>query len=236
MTGDTGLEITFWNSIKDSKNPRLYEAYLKRYPNGTFADIARISLDGLKTAALTPPTPAQRSDDAVLISDPITLNEVRDRLYELNFDPGPLDGPFTDAAREAIKEFEQQSSMTPDGNATQGLLRKLRDIGGLKPWGALVYGKNNGKWGMAWNEATRKAAVARARASCGDSSSCPVEISFFGTDCGVFAYSNSSWAITARDDIRKAKDAAMSDCNKRGNSCKIVASVCADGAERTTAN
>jgi hypothetical protein len=99
-----------------------------------------------------------------------------------------------------------------------------------------VYGKNNGKWGMAWSEATRKAAVARARVSCGDSASCPVEISFFGTDCGVFAHSSSSWAITARDDIRKAKDAALSDCGKRGKSCQITGSVCADGAERFSAN
>jgi hypothetical protein len=232
--GQTDLEITFWNSIKGEKNPRLFEAYLKRYPNGTFADIARITLDGLKTAALTPPV--QRIDDSVPVSDPIALNEMRDRLYELNFDPGPLDGPLTDSTHEAIKEFEQQNNLPPTGDATVGLLRKLRDIGGLKPWGAIVYGKNNGKWGMAWSEATRKAAVARARASCGDSASCPVEISFFGTDCGVFAYSSSSWAITARDDIRKAKDAALSDCNKRGKSCQVVASVCADGAERFSGN
>ena len=232
--GQTDLEITFWNSIKGEKNPRLFEAYLKRYPNGAFADIARITLDGLKTAALTPAV--QRIDDSVPVSDPLALNEMRDRLYELNFDPGPLDGPLTDSNHQAIKEFEQQNNLPPTGAATMGLLRKLRDIGGLKPWGAIVYGKNNGKWGMAWSEATRKAAVARARVSCGDSASCPVEISFFGTDCGVFAHSSSSWAITARDDIRKAKDAALSDCGKRGKSCQIVGSVCADGAERFSAN
>jgi Caspase domain/Domain of unknown function (DUF4189)/Putative peptidoglycan binding domain len=226
------LEITFWNSIKDDKNPRLFEAYLHRYPNGAFADIARIALEGLKTAALAPP--ADRADDSVLIADAVTLNEIRERLYELNFDPGPPDGPFGDAAREAIREFEEQSHLPRTGAATQGLLRRLRAIGGLKPWGAIVYGKDNGKWGMAWGENTRRAAVAHARDSCGDSKSCPVEISFFGTECGVFAYSGSNWAISARDDIRKAKDAALSECRKRGKSCDIVASVCADGAERYT--
>jgi len=229
-----GLEITFWNSIKDSKNPRLFEAYLKRYPAGTFAEIARITLDGLKTAALAPA--AERVDDSVPISDPVTLNELRARLYELNFDPGPLAGPMTEAAHKAIREFQQQSSMPVTGVATTGLLRRLREIGGLKPWGAIVYSKGSGKWGMAWGEDTRSAAVARARASCGDAASCPVEISFFGTECAVFAYSASSWAITARDDIRKARSAALADCGKRGKSCEIVASVCADGAERSTAN
>jgi hypothetical protein len=224
------LEITFWNSIKDDKNPRLFEAYLNRYPNGAFADIARITLDGLKTAALTPLV--SRNDDSFPITDPVLLGELRQRLYELNFDPGPFDGPMTDAAHEAIKEFEQQSSLPLTDTATMGLLRKLRDVGGLKPWGAIVYGKATGKWGMAWAEPTRATAVASARSSCGDSSSCPVEISFFGTACGVFAYSGASWAITARDDIGKAKDDALADCGKHGKTCQIVASVCADGAAR----
>jgi len=228
-----GLEVAFWNSIKDQKNPQLFEAYLKRYPNGAFADIARITLDGLKTAALTPPP--QQIDDSVPVTDPVSLNELRERLYELNFDPGPADGPLTDADHEAIREFQQQINVPPTGVATMGLLRRLRELGGLKPWGAIVYGRDNGKWGMAWDEAARKAAVAQARVSCGDAASCPVEISFFGTECGVFAYSGSNWAITARDDIGKAKDAALVDCGKQGKSCQVVASVCADGAERSTA-
>ena len=49
----TRVEVAFWNSIKDEKNPNLFEAYLKRYPNGAFADIARITLDELRAAART---------------------------------------------------------------------------------------------------------------------------------------------------------------------------------------
>jgi Domain of unknown function (DUF4189)/TIR domain/Putative peptidoglycan binding domain len=229
------VEVTFWNSIKDEKNPHLFEAYLKRYPDGAFADIARIALEELKAAAQKPTTPPAQTDDSVQISDPVLLNELRDRLYELNFDPGPLDGPLTDAARKAIQEFQQQINVPPTGIATMGLLRRLREVGGVKPWASIVYGKDNGKWGMAWNESTRKAAVARARASCGDSNTCPVEVSFFGTTCGAFAYSATSWAIAARDAIAKAKADALADCGKRGNSCQVIASVCADGAERFSA-
>lgn len=39
-------ERLFWESIKDSTNPTDYEAYLQRYPNGSFSAIARIRLDG----------------------------------------------------------------------------------------------------------------------------------------------------------------------------------------------
>jgi Domain of unknown function (DUF4189)/TIR domain/Putative peptidoglycan binding domain len=228
------VELAFWNSIKDEKNPSLFEAYLKRYPDGAFADIARITLEELKAAARKP-VPAPQVDDSALISDPLLLNELRDRLYELNFDPGPLDGPLTDAARQSIRDFQQQINVPATGVATMGLLRRLRDVGGVRPWASIVYGKDNGKWGMAWNESTRKASVASARASCGDSSTCPVEVSFFGSACGVFAYSSSSWAITAREDIGKARAAALADCGKRGRACQIVASVCADGGERFSA-
>ena len=51
----------------------------------------------------------------------------------------------------------------------------------------------------------------------------------------MFALSGSSWAIVARDDIQRAKQAALDDCRKRGRSCRVIASVCADGAERFTA-
>jgi hypothetical protein len=37
-------ELVFWNSIKNSNNADELSAYLKRYPNGTFADLARARL------------------------------------------------------------------------------------------------------------------------------------------------------------------------------------------------
>ena len=88
---------------------------------------------------------------------------------------------------------------------------------------------------MAWSQDTRKAAVASAQASCGDGSPCPTEISFFGTACGVFAHSETGWAIVARDNIEKARADALTGCRKRGQACRIIAAVCADGAEKISA-
>ena len=228
---EKSLELAFWESIKNDKNPELFQAYLNRYPKGVFADIARINLQQQKTAALLSATVEQPKDRAEL-NEPASLHEIRERLYELNFDPGPFDGPIEPATRQAVREFEQANKLVSTGEVTQGLLRRLREISGLKPWGSIVYSEESKKWGMAWAQDTRKAAVASARASCGASSRCSVEISFFGTECGVFAHSGSNWVILARTDIQKAKDDALSGCRKRGKACRIVASVCADGAER----
>jgi len=231
---ETRLELAFWESIKNEKNPELFQAYLNRYPKGVFADIATINLKQQRTAALESAT-VEQPNDKVELSDAASLREVREKLYELNFDPGSLDGPMSTAVHQAIREFERANQLASTGEVTQGLLRRLRDISGLKPWGAIVYSKATNKWGMAWSEDTRKAAVASAQASCGAASQCSTEISFFGTECGVFAHSDSSWAIVARADIQNAKDDALSGCRKRGNACHIIASVCADGAQRLLA-
>jgi hypothetical protein len=231
---ESRLELAFWESIKNDKNPQLFQAYLNRYPKGVFADIATINLQQQKTAVIKSAAIEQPSDK-VELSDPAALREMRERLYELNFDPGPFDGPISASARQAVREFEQANKLASTGEATQGLLRRLREISGLKPWGSIVYSRANNKWGMAWSLDTRKAAVASARASCGDPAQCSIEISFFGTECGVFAHSESSWAMVARADIQKAKDDALSDCRKRGKACRIIASVCADGAQRLQA-
>ena len=223
---EANVEVTFWNSIKDSKNPQLFDAYLKRYPNGAFADIARIDLEQFKVAVAKPlaPEPGQK----VAISDPGLLREVRDRLYELNFDPASADAA---GMKIAIQEFEAQSHLPTTGEVTQGLLMRLREIGGLKPWGAIVYDKTAQKWGMAWTGTTRKEAVTSARSQCGKAP-CAAEISFFGTSCGAFALSSTNWSIVSREDIQKTRQAALDDCGKRGKVCRIIGASCADGTGR----
>ena len=102
-------------------------------------------------------------------------------------------------------------------------------MGGLKPWGAIVYDKADGKWSMSWDGPTRKKAVAAAREKC-KGSKCPYEISFYATTCGAFALgSGAAFSIVSRDDIHKARQAALDDCGKRGKACKIIGSLCADG-------
>jgi len=174
-------------------------------------------------------------EDAVIL-DATLLSEIRTRLYELNYDPGPLEGPMRNIARQAIREFQAANKLKPTGQPTHGLLRRLRAIDALKPWGAIVYAKNSERWGMGWGKSSRQEAVASARATCGDAKQCTVEISFFGTECGAFAYSRSSFALVARDNSTIAKAAALADCNKRGKACRLIAAVCADGGERIVTN
>lgn len=52
---DSSAEITFWNSVKDSRNPAEIAAYLDKYPNGAFASLAKIRLETLKPKAPSSP-------------------------------------------------------------------------------------------------------------------------------------------------------------------------------------
>jgi hypothetical protein len=67
--GDAATERLFWESIRDSRNPEEFEAYLRRYPNGVFTDLARTRIaalaasrgivrsDAPSPAPASPPTP-----------------------------------------------------------------------------------------------------------------------------------------------------------------------------------
>jgi hypothetical protein len=167
------------------------------------------------------------------LTDPTLLKEVRARLYALNFDPGPLEGSEPALTERAIREFEAQVRVAETGRPTSALLERLRAVPEPRPWGAIVYARTSEKWGMAWGQQTRKEAVASARSTCSErSAECAVEVSFFGSECAAFAHSTASWAITARNGIAEAKEAALADCKKRGEGCRIIASVCANGGER----
>ena len=42
---ETAIELTFWNTVKDTKDPAILQTYLDRYPNGAFAGLARVMME-----------------------------------------------------------------------------------------------------------------------------------------------------------------------------------------------
>jgi hypothetical protein len=177
-------------------------------------------------------TPAPAPSDGEPVEDTKDIAEIQERLYELNYDPGEADGVAGARTREAISEFQKNAGLDADGKATRGLLTRLKSLGGLKPWGAIVYSAARQDWGMAWSAESRKQAIEEAQSSCGKNRGCEAELTFFGTECGAFAHSDNGWAIVARTSLADAKKAALEEC--RGN-CRVIATVCADGADEQVA-
>jgi hypothetical protein len=48
-------EALYWQTVKESNNIDMYRAYIKRYPNGAFVDLAQIKISELERAATVPP-------------------------------------------------------------------------------------------------------------------------------------------------------------------------------------
>ena len=53
-TNSSGLEVVFWQSIVNSTNPADFEAYLRRFPNGVFRELAQNRLGTLRGTAGSP--------------------------------------------------------------------------------------------------------------------------------------------------------------------------------------
>jgi hypothetical protein len=185
--------------------------------------------------AIAPPQQPRLADtlrpdpDFVPIKDAALLRELSERLYEHNFDPETPDGKT--GMKLAISKFQEKSNMAASGEATEGVLTRLRKMDDLKPWGSIVYGPDSDKWGMSWNHVSRRAAVGDARSNCG-ASKCPIELSFYGTRCGAFAISGKSWSLVQGETVQRARDAALDECGRTGKSCRIIGAVCADGSGR----
>src|SRR6266705_2204147 len=88
-------EIIFWNSIKDSSNREDFKEYLKKYPNGQFADLAKNRITALEAArtqssampeskpSTTPapaPTPAATEEKESAASLSETLSWLQEKL------------------------------------------------------------------------------------------------------------------------------------------------------------
>ena len=197
--------------------------------DGTFYFVAPTQTAPPQVAAMQPdalPDRLRADPDRVPLRDAALLSELSERLYELNFDPDTADG-----LTRAVTKLQERIAMAPTGEPTEGLLLRMRKMEDLKPWGSIVYGPDGNKWGISWNHASRRAAVADARGNCAGAK-CPIELSFYGSRCGAFAISDKSWSLVQRDNVQRAKDAALDECGKAGKACRIIGAVCADGSGR----
>lgn len=85
-SGGHATESLFWDSVRASTSPADLEAYLARYPDGTFAVLARNRL-----AALAPPPPAgrpsaQQSSPAAPFADQLAKLLARQKQYAPRLD------------------------------------------------------------------------------------------------------------------------------------------------------
>jgi peptidoglycan hydrolase-like protein with peptidoglycan-binding domain len=248
-------ELSFWSSVKDSKNPAELQAYLDRYPSGTFAGLARVRMQGLQndggsttprtvTPAPAAPPPTARapapSGGSALTSQAI-IREAQTKLYNLNYSPSRL-GRLDQATRTAIREWQTNNNLPVTGDLDAQHLSLLQNASVPTTWGALAFGPR-GAFGTVWNVGSRKAAEDEALKTCRKGSAgdrCQV-LAAANTACGAMAHStgvlsgtrhNNAFSVI-RSTLPNATDTAMAQCRQGArvpNACAIRTTFCANGS------
>jgi uncharacterized caspase-like protein len=119
---DKEMEIAYWNSVRDTKSVAALQAYLDRYPRGTFAGLARAMVAdqaqkqggtsaanitvASKEPAVTPKAQVASGDD------PTTLaRSLRKELERVGCMADAADGGWDDRTKHALTDFSRHAKV-----------------------------------------------------------------------------------------------------------------------------
>jgi peptidoglycan hydrolase-like protein with peptidoglycan-binding domain len=236
--GDTSaVEITFWNSIKDSTDPEEFKAYLDTFPDGRFAALARVRLKKLeekRQEATGPKPPTAPLAEAV-------VREVQELLYNLNYAITAINGKLTPEVTTAIRSLQGKLGDPATGELTEAQLNRLRRIEVPKVWGAIAASRN-GRIEVSWGLATRREAEAKVLLGCAPEGAAECKIfSIAGKQCAVAASSREPSSdgkaalritVSRQTGLEPTEAAALAACNRDAKSqpvCRVIGKVCANG-------
>jgi len=136
------LDIASWTAVRDNPTAGELRAYLEKFPDGLFADIARKRLDALESkplqqASLDPSAATGSGSGESLVEAPIPTDPkeltraVQTELNRLGCDAGTPDGVWGPKSARALsalnKKANAQFASIKPGSA---ILRKLREYEG----------------------------------------------------------------------------------------------------------
>ncbi|WP_341367336.1 peptidoglycan-binding protein [Yoonia sp. BS5-3] len=114
------LERAYWEETGARDDEAGYRAYLDRYPEGIFAEEARSKLD-----ALDDDTDAAAARERALNINPVVARLIENRLDQLGFNPGRVDGRFDRDTRGAISRYQTRHGLSSTGYLDQPTLARL---------------------------------------------------------------------------------------------------------------
>jgi len=252
-------EVAFWSMVKESKKAADIKAYLEAYPRGTYAEAARQRLSELERMPPPPPPPAASrpspepasptrpapyapspSGGTPALTDASVVREVQERLYNLNYDVGAINGRLTEETRNAIRQWQSNMQRPQRGDMDLEDLTLLRNIRLPTIWGAIAFGER-GASAVVWNRGSRQDAVAAARNDCRGRNKgveCKA-LSAAENACGALGFymAGGSWGAYAiiRPTLGQATAVALDQCRgqaRRPDACGVRITFCADGSHQ----
>jgi hypothetical protein len=176
--GDDKAEMAFWDSIKDSKNPDEYRAYLDTYPKGKFSALARVRMDSLKKpAAAKPaaaPAAAASSSSSNLPQLPGQSGGAQPAAAQPAAQTAPAAAPakeepkieYWTASKDTVRIYPEPTSRTTflrdDYYVSEQAIKVVEIVPGKKklPWLKVI--TPNGKTGYVFSGEARPPGVSRS--------------------------------------------------------------------------
>jgi peptidoglycan hydrolase-like protein with peptidoglycan-binding domain len=227
---DLAADKAFWTSVEKTRDPAELLAYLKAFPDGQFAVLARLRLDALRGET-------DGFGEAV-------IRDVQHRLYALNYDVTAISGRLDPATVAAIRRWQQVNGLIASGTLDAAQLATLRSQQPPTTWAALAFSGSIRE--IATSASSRKEAEARALAACFQKAAgreCRV-LAVGGTQCiaaAAFRMADGGVSTVAilRRTLADAQVGALTGCSedpKSAGNCEIVAKVCANAPATTSPN
>lgn len=104
-------ELDYWNAIKDSKKAEDYQGYLDKYPEGNFADLAKLRLKKYTVAAPAPEPAADPQQQDIAAWNAIKSSKNADD-YKAYLEKYP-NGEFVDLAKLRIEQYGAPAPAAP---------------------------------------------------------------------------------------------------------------------------
>jgi hypothetical protein len=167
--------------------------------------------------------------------------EVQERLFNLNYNPGPINGRMDQATIAAITRFQQHFSLPQTGQIDEGFLRTLRDVRIPTEWAALAF-HARGAYSAVWLRPSRRQAEQEAMAECRRRARGECKLATAaGAQCIGLANAGGrsrrrrsfgafSWLAV---NLNEARGQVIEYCQRESpypDSCEVRTAICADGS------
>lgn len=169
------------------------------------------------------------------------IADVQERLYQNNYNPGPIDGQMGETTVAAITQFQRNHALPTTGEIDARFLRELRNSHPPSKWGALAF-HGRGAYTAVWLRPSRRQAEQDAMTGCKKRAGATCKVATAaGTQCIALANSQGgsrrrkkfqAYSYLARNLI-DARGGAIEFCRSKSpypDTCEVRAAFCADGS------
>ena len=134
-TANVALELSYWNTVKDSNNPALLQTYIAQYPNGTFAGLAKAMIESMQgkqkpkqQLVYAAPDVAQPDTKPKPSRDKFALShDLQGELRRLGCISSRPDGIWGPKSRAALRQFGRHAGLKLTSlEPSEGLIDELK--------------------------------------------------------------------------------------------------------------